>query len=204
MHQKECLRINLTKEEKDLCTENCKTPRRDTAEDRHKWTGALYDGPEEQRWNVYAAQSNLQTMQSLSRFQWPFFFFTKTEKTILTFSRNHKRPQIAKAILKNKTRVIILPDLNLHYKAMVIRTLWHLHKKAHRSMAQNWEPRKKPTCIWPINLRQRSQKHTTGKRPVSFTNTVGNPGQPHTGETNWTSVLLLQKKLAQNGLKPQM
>lgn len=49
MHQKECLRINLTKEEKDLCTENCKTPRRDTAEDRHKWTGALYDGPEEQR-----------------------------------------------------------------------------------------------------------------------------------------------------------
>lgn len=137
MHQKECLRINLTKEEKDLY-ESGKTPRRDTEEDRHKWTGAPYDGPEEQlRYNVYTAQSNLQTMQSLSRVQWQFFF-TKTEKTILTVARNHKRPQIAKAILKkNKTRVIILPDLNLYYKAMVIRTLWHLHKKAHRSMAQN-------------------------------------------------------------------
>lgn len=75
MHQKECLRINLTKEEKDLYTENGKTPRRDTEEDRHKWTGAPYDGPEEQRYNVYTAQSNLQTMQSLSRVQWQFYFF---------------------------------------------------------------------------------------------------------------------------------
>ena len=76
-------------------------------------------------------------VQSLSRFQWQFFFLTKTEKTILTLAWNHKRPQIAKAILKNRTRGIILPDLKLHYKAMVIRTPWHLHKKAHRSMVQN-------------------------------------------------------------------
>ena len=48
MHQKECLRINLTKEVKDLYTENCKNPRTDTEEHRYRWRGALHDGPEEQ------------------------------------------------------------------------------------------------------------------------------------------------------------
>ena len=189
MHQKECLRINLTKEVKDLYTENCKTPRKDTEEHRYRWRGALHDGPEEQHWNVYTSQSSAIPL----KIPMAIFFLTKTEKTILTLAWNHKRPQIAKAILKNRTRGIILPDLKLYYKAMVIRTPWHLHKKAHRSMVQNWEPRNKPICIWSISFWQRSQKHTTGKRPVSFINTVGKPGQPHTRETNWTSILLLQK-----------
>ena len=113
---------------------------------------------------------------------------------------NHKRSQIAKAILKNKTRGIILPDLKLYYKAMVIRTPWHLHKKAPRPMAQNWEPRNKPTCIRSINLWQRSQKHTTGKRPVSFINTVGNLDS-HTQEKQTVPLSYCYKKINSKWLK---
>ena len=130
----------------------------------------------------------------------PMAFFTEIEQTILKFVWNHKRPWIAKAILRNKNKAggITLPDFNCITKIQYLKQYdigMSLYTNGDTDQWTRTETPEINPCIGDQLIYNKGIKNIQWEKSVSSIDGVRKVGQPHAKEWHWNTILQSHTKI---------